>query len=449
MCLGRTALVDQLRQLGRPGGLRRATVLVTSSTAVTRALGLVASLVGAAALGPARLGAFAFLAVTASLVAAMGVLGSALLTTQRIADAKTIKARRDTGAFAMSATTTLLALLGVAYWLISQWQFIVRDWLGSPSPAVAAIVALWALASGSNQMFVAIMTGNLAFQQYAVVSMLRGLSVGLCTATAAVLTQSTELTALGAALGESLVAVGTLVLVLKKRWIAGSPRAGWRTNGRTLVKGALGAGTASLTIMIALWGSQVLLLKTENGYAENGGFSLASRLIMLVTFLPGSLAAASLPFLSERSSSPVNRRRRLRSVWIGCVFSSLIVGAALALAAPFIMPLLGAGYKRYTSTLVIMCATGVAMSANVVLGVFAVAEVRIRLWVVSDLVLAVALLGLSALTVSSWGANGLAFSYAVSYTISAAMLSPLLFSGGRVESNARAISSVPPLKENR
>jgi O-antigen/teichoic acid export membrane protein len=81
------------------------------------------------------------------------------------------------------------------------------------------------------------------------------------------------------------------------------------------------------------------------------------------------------------------------------------------------------------------------MSANVVLGIIAIAEGRIRLWVVSDLVLAVALLGLSALTVSSWGANGLAFSYTVSYTISAVILSPLLFSGRHAESHAPVIGS--------
>jgi O-antigen/teichoic acid export membrane protein len=407
-----------------PGGLGRASLLVLSSSIATRAVGFVATIIGAAALGPRHFGEFAFAATTASFIAAAGVLGFAPLTTKRIANAKTEQDACDVGRLAVTTTLLLLSLLSIGYWMtcvrFAPW---LQSDLGTYRAGVA-MVSIWAVSVGVTQVLSAVLSGHKDFTALANLTLLRGGIVGVSTAAAAFITRSAVSTTAAAALSEMLACVITFSFTSLAGRLRGSTRAGWLQDGWSLMRGSLGSGAASLLIMGSIWGSMALLLTTPAGHEQNGGFSLANRLTLAITIVPSALAVSSLPFFSgdlggEMRSRRLRRMIRMSSAW------AIASAAALAVLSPLVLPLLGSNYSQFTGVVVIMCATGVAMSANAVLGCLAVSDGRIRRWIISDLALATTLMALSWATVGTWGAGGLAIAYLISYSLSAATLLPL------------------------
>jgi glycosyltransferase involved in cell wall biosynthesis/O-antigen/teichoic acid export membrane protein len=407
------------------GGLGRASALVLSSSVATRAVGFVAAIIGAAALGPRQFGEFAFSATTAALIVATGVLGFSPLTMKRIADAETASAARDVGRLVVTVTFLLLSLLGVGYWLIFGTLSQRLHWDSAMSATDAGIVSLWAVAIGVTQILGAVLSGHRKFAALANLTLLRGVLVGAGVSATAFLTHSASSTIVAAALSEATACAIALVFTSMGGRLRGSARAGWNHNGWSLVRGAVGSGLANLMIQLAMWASMVLLLRTPAGYIENGGFSVANRLTLVVTFLPSALAASSLPFLSGRLSLEMRSRRvrrmlRISAGWV--IFSA----SAVAVSAPLLLSLLGSSYRQFTVTVIIMSGTAVAMAANVILGYLAVASGRVPRWIVSDLILAATLFAVSWATVGHWGANGMAAAYLIACVLSAATLLPML-----------------------
>jgi len=405
-----------------PGGLGRASLLLLSSSAAARAVGFFAALIGAAALGPRQFGEFAFAATTASLISVAGILGFVPLTTKQVANAKTGKEARDVGRLVVTITFLLLTLLGVGYWLalanLSPW---IPPNLQT-SRVAAGMVSIWAISGGLVQIIGAVLTGHKKFVALANLTLLRGVVVSVSTATAAYITHSAVSTTMAAALSEALACAIAVIFTSMSGWLHGSTRAGWRHNGWPLIHGTL-AGVANLLIMAAIWGSMALLLSTPAGHEQNGGFSLANRLTLAITFLPSTLATASLPFISG-DLAVKSRSQRVRRIVLFSSGWAIASATILAVSSPLLLSLIGASYTQFTSTVVIMSGAGIAISMNAVLGYLAIADGRIRLWIISDLVLAAILMSVAWATVNRWGAEGLATAYLVSYFVSAAMLIP-------------------------
>jgi O-antigen/teichoic acid export membrane protein len=407
------------------GGLGRASLFVLSSSVGARAVGFVATLIGAAALGPKQFGEYAFSATTAALIATSGVLGFSPLTMKRVADAETETAARDVGRLVVTATFLLLSLLGVGYWLIFGRLSTWLRWDLATSRQTAAMVSIWAVSVGVTQIIGAVLSGHKDFVVLANLTLLRGGVVGVSTAAAALIAHSAAATTAATALSEALACAIALSYTSTAGRLRGSTRAGWHSSGWSLLRSAVGSGVANLMIQLAIWGSMALLLRTPTGYEQNGGFSLANRLTLVITFLPTALASASLPFISgkltlETRSRRIRRMLRISSGW------AIVSATILAISTPLVLPLLGPSYRQFIGTVVIMYGTAVAMSANVILGYLAVAAGRIRRWIVSDLVLAATLFVLSWATVGDWGAEGMAVAYLIAFVLSVATLLPML-----------------------
>jgi O-antigen/teichoic acid export membrane protein len=388
-----------------------------------RAIGLLTALVSAAVLGSEQYGVFAFLAVTATLLSSFGVLGFAPLTTQAIAMAPGQRQSRVLAAAALSAVIGLLLAWCVTFVSVTNLVHLghwVNGYLLLHGLAGAAIVT-WTLGSGTSAVVTAVLAGHKRFDLSTKLAVARAAAVGVATASAGFATGSASHCALAAGSAETLMAGFGLALLIRKRWCA---FADWRelvAPARTLARGSIPAGFAALSIHAAIWFMASLLLSRPSGLAENGGFALANRLSLFVSFIPGALAVSSVSYVASQTDPERARALALRVVRTG---TGLACATALGLVAVAsnVVGLFGASYSPFSSTTAIMAVAGFAISANALLGNVAVGLGKIGAWVMSDLVLGIALAGAAIALVPTYGGNGAALATLIAYGVSVVFL---------------------------
>jgi O-antigen/teichoic acid export membrane protein len=189
----------------------------------------------------------------------------------------------------------------------------------------------------------------------------------------------------------------------------------------SLARGAVPAGVASLSIQAAIWFTQSLLLLRADGLSENGAFGLASRLSLLVSFLPVALATASVSFIGQQTDAAQAHAMAKRIIKVG-ICASLVAMALLGSMAAYLNDLFGTGYAEHASTTALMALAGLAVSTNALLGNTAVGMGRVREWVTSDIVLAIAMAVTASLLIPRYGPDGAAITHLLSYGISAGFL---------------------------
>jgi O-antigen/teichoic acid export membrane protein len=418
-----------LTTLGRRNGLGRATLVVLTGTSGARVLTLFAALVAASVLQAESQGLFAFYTVTASLLSSIGVMGSTPLITRAVAGADDQRSARGIGTLSVAGTATLIAMASALFIAAAQLGWLQLSDLESRSLFVLSMIALWAMATGVNQMLFAVVAGHKAFSLLTNLTIARAVIVGLTTAVFALVTRTPDWTTAGAATGESLVALVSALLSSRRGWLDWGSLGAWRSHGAQLFVGVLGAGVASMLVNAAVWGGQALLIASAGGAKENGGFSVSNRVVVAITLVPATLALTSLPYLARRSAPEAELRRRAGSVLVLGMGGAVGIAAVAAVFSSRFMNLVGPSFAAYGDTLVIMCVAAIAMSANLIVGSLIVAAASTRSWIVSDVVLAVALIALAYAFVPTWGANGLAWAYAASYASSVCVMVPALVRG--------------------
>ncbi|AGL16326.1 lipopolysaccharide biosynthesis protein [Actinoplanes sp. N902-109] len=399
----------------RLSGLARASGLTAVAGAAGRGAGLLAGLAGAAALGPAGYGAFAFLATSAVLVSACGVLGfGPLLTRAMAADPETRTARLAAAVLIVSTGLTLGAGLVL---VAGAWLTGVAVLHGTAAPAVL----VWALGTSGATILTAVFTGHRLFGAAALLTVARAVLAGTAALGAAVGTGNPSLAALAAGGAEVLLALAGLGWLRRTGRVAPVPVRLLRVVVAGLARPALAAGVASLAIQGALWLTQNLLLSGPGGLADNGAFALAGRLSLVVSMLPLALGGAAVPYLS-RVAEPARGHALARQITAWGLVLAVPVAALLAGLAPAVNRWFGPGYAGYAPTTTLMAVTGVAVAANSVLGSVAVGLGTIRDWIVSDLLLAVVLAGAALMLVPRYGSQGAALAHLAGYGASAACL---------------------------
>lgn len=416
------------RRDGLPG-LGWATFLVSAGTALARGIGFLSSIAAAAILRPTEFGIFGYLAVTAGVISAIGVLGLAPLTTRAIAASRTTSDARDITTLALGAASATLCFAGSVYVLLAVVAPGVDGAIFTMSKSRALLVGAWGASAGLTPLLSAVFAGHRAFGKLTHLTIVRALLVALGTVLGALTFDTALAAAAGAVLGEILTAGGCLCMIGRAGWIAGSPIRACNRGGAALLRGALGAGIASLGIQVAMWIGQRLLVSTPGGFAENGGFSLASRLTLVVTFVPSALALSALPDLSRIGEPPAARLAQARGVIRLCLLISSLFASSLAALAYLAFTRFGGAYAAYAGAIAAMSLGAIFISLNNVLGTVAVANQRIRLWVGSDIVLALALILGAVSLVQRYQATGLVIAYVVAYALSCAVLLPAV---GRV-----------------
>jgi O-antigen/teichoic acid export membrane protein len=186
-----------------------------------------------------------------------------------------------------------------------------------------------------------------------------------------------------------------------------------------LWKFAFPAMASGLMIAPVTWITNIILVNQPGGYGELGLFNAANQWRMVVVFLPGLLAAAMLPVLSEthgrEDKSDFNRTvvLNLRATWIVALPLTVLVvtlGKPLAElfgkqfhgAAPIIAVLMVATFLNVVNSAVGSALTGAG-----------------RMWTgtLMNLGWAVALVASSLVLVPRLGGLGLAAAYLVSYVV--------------------------------
>ena len=100
--------------------------------------------------------------------------------------------------------------------------------------------------------------------------------------------------------------------------------------------------------------------------------------------------------------------------------------AVTVAAASLVLELNGGFYADRPAALMVLAIAAVPCVANDVLSSAALSEGRVRAWLLSDVALAATLAGLAVALVPAHGATGLAWAYLAAYTVSAAVLLPVL-----------------------
>jgi O-antigen/teichoic acid export membrane protein len=182
---------------------------------------------------------------------------------------------------------------------------------------------------------------------------------------------------------------------------------------------SLPAMTSGLLVAPVTWATNLLLIGRPGGVGELGLFNAANQWRTFILFLPGMLAAAILPILSEAHGND-NRTDfvramslNFRATWVVCLpLTMLVIVMGRPLSALFGREFAGAA----SLVAPLMASCFLAVVNNAAASALAGAG---RMWAGAALngLWAVVLLGCARLLVPSGGATGLALSYLAAYAL--------------------------------
>lgn len=429
---GRTSVRTRVGTWTAKGSLGRASALTAVGSGAGRAVGLVSALGGAAVLGSAQYGAFTFLATTATLVSSLGVLGFGPLVTRAVASRSPTPRVDQLAAAVLCIVTALLLVVGLCLAAVVNIADLDTSWPGYRllhGTGVGTVV-VWATGAGLSAIVTAVITGHRRFVPATMLTLARSVAVGGSAFVTSVTTGRATDAATAAGVAELLVAAAGVALLRRERYLQPFQ---WRSlvaPVASLTRGAVPAGAASLSIQAAIWFTESLLLLRPDGLSENGAFGLASRLSLLVSFLPVALATASVSFVSRQPDAAQARALAKRIIMVG-FGASLVAMVMLVGTAAHLNGLFGTGYSEHASTTALMGVAGLAVSANALLGNTAVGLGRVRDWVASDIVLAASMTIAAYVLIPPTGPDGAAITHLLSYGISAGYLTLRLWTAAR------------------
>jgi O-antigen/teichoic acid export membrane protein len=171
---------------------------------------------------------------------------------------------------------------------------------------------------------------------------------------------------------------------------------------------------ASMVSGIVTWGCYALLVNRPNGYAEMGVFNVANQWQGPVLFLFSSLAAIVLPVLSgvnEPHQVATYKKVLYTNLKISGYFS-LIIATIIALSAPWILKMYGNDFQEgiWIFVIIVMTSPIIAMHQIQIQAIVSKGKMWPQLGLY--IIWSCTTLGLSAFLIPSYGAMGLALSFA-------------------------------------
>jgi O-antigen/teichoic acid export membrane protein len=393
---------------------------------VSRGSTLVAVTVVARLLSPTEFGRFAVLQITVMLLAGAAGLGLGIALTRQVA-AAAVSRREQAGAYiGLALLTTLITGIATSGIYIVARSGVASEILQDPNATTAVT------ASAGAVLFIAIATnsqgallGLEAFRSTALSQWSQGLGVGgglLIGARVDGLQGALAGLSIGSATG-AVVSAAFLAKELSERgipitWLPPMPI--WRS----LWKPSAPAFAAFLVVSLALLLGQLALTRQDHGYAEAGVFSLAYRWHLAVLFVPAVIAPALLPALTRllAEGNEVGGRRLFQIYGAGTMMLTVLPAVGVMLAARQILSLSGNYYAERSVPLVVLALASIPSAANNVLSAGALAIGAIRSWLMSDIALAVVLLGSALILVPAHAATGLAIAYFLAFIVTDAIL---------------------------
>ncbi len=368
-------------------------------------------------------------------------LGLGVAVTKRIAEFRAKDPDRVWDYANLATKITLASGAFVTGAVLVGREWLAADWLHEPSLATSiALASGFALTSALFAVQIGILTGFEAFKESAIVNSVRSVLTAILLV-AGIGIGGLNGGLLGFLAGE---AIATIWAVIKVSTLAGNdahPILGrgrvaqgtWRSL-RTIAVPALAASTA---ILLSLLIGQRMLTELPNGFVAVAQFSVAYRWSLVVLFIPAALAPVMLPLLSNLAGAGQRRafRRLLRGNLLALSMITAVPAVIMILARQPILGLSGADYQSDPWPFVLLLAATIPVAWNTILSQAALALEAISAWLISDLVLAVALLASAWWLVPRHGAAGLAVAYLLGYAATCVVLTL------PVRSRARALGS--------
>jgi O-antigen/teichoic acid export membrane protein len=302
----------------------------------------------------------------------------------------------------------------------------VATLLGSPELADQLTQAAVAVAAGAIfAVAIGALNGLESFRAVAVVTSTRSILASALMVSGAALNGLTGAIT-GWAVGESLAAVAAVSTLVRRRHGLDAPHAsrGSAAAWRSLRAIAFPAFAANVAVTLSLVLGQRLLTDQPLGYQHVAQFNIAYRWSLAVLFIPASIAPILLPLLSNlRAEGALTAFLRLlrANLWMNVILTALPAGVLIVFRDE-VLSLSGTTYAAGSTTFVVLMIATVPIALNSVMSQAALSLDAIRAWVLSDLALAVALVGVAWVLVPRHQSLGLAIGYAFGYLVTCAVL---------------------------
>ena len=430
-------------QVVRPGAW-----LVTGALA-SRGSTLVAGIVAARILSPDGFGLLTLMQTVAAFFSGAAGLGLGVAITRQVAATRTDD-KDEAGRYLGTAVLgTLVASVGVVAVYLLGSGAIAGDLVPRASHDAVLASAGMVLFAGIAGTLQGALVGLEAFRGAAAAQCVQGLSVAV-----GLVLGAHEHGVEGALAGASIAYCVSTIVAYFLVWIAADRRGIRIFLGislpalRRLWHYALPAFVAFMVVFAALLYGQLLLSRQEAGYAEVGLFNAAYRWHLAIVFIPAAVAPAVLPIMTRLLAEldPHQARWVFRVNLIASLLLAVVPAAVVALAAGPLLGLSGSYFKEHPEPLILLALASVPSAANNILSSAALSLGAARLWLLSDVALAVCLLGAAAWLVNAHGAGGLAFSYLAAYMATDLVLAlGLRGQLGNVKSTTASLEGTGPL----
>ena len=394
-------------------------------SAAGRALSLAGTIVVARILVPREFGQLTYIQAAITFMAGFAILGLNVAVTKSVAAARARSLPEAGGLVRLSLKIVVVS--GCAFSLgVFLFSTQVAALLGSAQLAdQLARGSLAVVAGATSGVAIGALNGLEAFRAVAIVSSLRSVLSSALMVSGALWDGLTGAIT-GWALGESVAAIVAAIVVVRRcrnmgAW--GSSRRSAAT-WRSLRAIGLSAFAANVLVTLALVLGQRVLAGQPSGFEHVAQFNIAYRWCLAVLFIPASIAPILLPLLANlRAEGDVTAFARLlrANLWMNVALTAL-PAVVLIIFRDEVLGLSGSAYVGQSATFIVLMIATVPIALNSVMSQAALSLDAIRAWLLSDLALAVTVVGVAWLLVPVHGSLGLAVGYAVAYLVTCGVL---------------------------
>jgi O-antigen/teichoic acid export membrane protein len=175
---------------------------------------------------------------------------------------------------------------------------------------------------------------------------------------------------------------------------------------------------SGIIVMPIVWICNTFLVNQNGGYSEMASFDVSLQWQALVIFIPSNISKVILPFISKIRGQNKSYKNHMK-LFISLTFIlTLCLSIIISFSAKYIYEFYGDDFASSSSVLIIMCAAGVFMSLNSVIGQVITTENKMWSGFLFNVIWAISLLITSYFLIQHYeSAVGLALAYLFSYII--------------------------------
>jgi O-antigen/teichoic acid export membrane protein len=378
---------------------------------MSRALGLVSSILVARMLGKVGFGELGVIQSSVGMFGTFAGFGLGLTATKHVAEFRAkdpVRAGR------------IIALSSLVSWgtggAMAVLLFVLAPWLAAHTLAaphlggLLRIGSLLLLLGAINGAQTGALAGFEAFKRIASINLIAGIAA-FPLMVGGTWWRGLEGSLLGLIASQALNCLLSFHGLREEARRAGVPLAyaGASREWNVLWRFSLPALLGGVMVGPVYWVCNTLLVNQPDGYGQMGLFNAANQWFGALLFLPGILGQAALPVLSERlGENDAMRSGKVLSFYIKLnavvVMPLVLLGC---LASPWIMASYGTGFREAWPILVVVLVTAALLAVQTPVGQIIAASGRMWLGSVMNLGWAVCFIGLTWGFIH-WGALGLA-----------------------------------------